>query len=125
MGSEVAGKTLGLVGCGRIGQVVATLARGLGMHVVGYDPHAQAATDASGNAPVAFVPLAEIWKRSDFISVHTPLTSETTNLINDSTIAACKRGVRIINCARGGIIDEAALLRALQSGQVVGAALDV
>jgi phosphoglycerate dehydrogenase-like enzyme len=135
MGSEVAGKTLGLVGCGRIGQVVAALARGLGMRVIGYDPLAQAAVEAAGastSSPssgsvgaVTYTSLADIWKKSDFISLHTPLNEETVNLVNDQTLALCKRGVRIVNCARGGIIDEAALLRALQSGRVAGAALDV
>ena len=69
--------------------------------------------------------LNEIWKSSDFITVHTPLTPETNNLLNDETFAKCKKGVRVINCARGGIIDEAALLKALESGHVAGAALDV
>jgi phosphoglycerate dehydrogenase-like enzyme len=130
MGAEVAGKTLGLVGCGRIGQVVAALARGLGMRVIGFDPQAQAAAEAEGkkggaSGAVSYTSLADIWKKSDFISFHTPLNEETVNLLNDQTLALCKRGVRIVNCARGGIIDEAALLRALQSGHVAGAALDV
>jgi D-3-phosphoglycerate dehydrogenase len=116
MGVEMQGKTLGVVGCGRIGQVVASCANSMGMVVIGYDP---VMTDAQmAEAGIARVDLEGIWKRSDFITLHTPLTPQTTNLICDETIAKCKKGVRIINCARGGIVDEAALLRALESGKV-------
>jgi D-3-phosphoglycerate dehydrogenase len=125
MGSELNGKTLGVVGCGRIGQLVASFGRGLGMKVVGYDPIAAAAAATNGDQIAYKSSLNDIWAQSDFISVHTPLTPETTNLLNDKTIAMCKKGVHLINCARGGIIDEAALLRALESGHVAGAALDV
>jgi D-3-phosphoglycerate dehydrogenase len=95
----------------------------MGMKVVGYDPVLSA--EALKEANIQKVSLDEIWSKSDIITIHTPLTPETSNLINDRTLSSCKKGVRIINCARGGIVDEAALLRALESGQVAGAALDV
>ncbi len=123
MGVEINGKTLGIVGCGRIGQVVSSIAQGMGMHVIGYDPIMTSEQLKEVNIECA--DLEDIWAKSDFITVHTPLTPETSNLINDTTIDKCKKGVRIINCARGGIVDEAALLRGLESGKVAGAALDV
>jgi D-3-phosphoglycerate dehydrogenase len=95
----------------------------MGLKVIGFDPVMNA--EAMKEACLTKVTLNEIWANSDFITIHTPLTPETSNLINDTTIAKCKRGVRIINCARGGIVDEAALLKGLESGQVAGAALDV
>lgn len=122
-GVEITGKVLGVVGCGRIGQVVAASAANMGMQVIGYDP-IMSASDFK-EAGIKKVELAEIWAKSDFITLHTPLTAETKNLLNDTTLAKCKPGVRLVNCARGGIIDEDALLRALESGQVAGAALDV
>lgn len=122
-GVELNGKTLGVVGCGRIGQVVAGCAKTIGMTVIGYDPIMPA--DELAELGIQKVDLDGIWAKSDFITLHTPLTPETTNLLNDTTIAKCKTGVRIVNCARGGIVDEAALLRALDSGKVAGAALDV
>jgi D-3-phosphoglycerate dehydrogenase / 2-oxoglutarate reductase len=122
-GVELSGKTLGVVGCGRIGQSVAQYAKALNMTVLGYDG-ALSAEDFRATG-IKSVPLADIWKHSDFITVHTPLTPETSRLINDDTLAKCKKGVRIINCARGGIVDEAALLRGLENGHVAGAALDV
>jgi len=122
-GVELNGKTLGVVGCGRIGQVVASSAQAMGMNVIGYDP--VMTNENFRDAGIKKADLADIWAKSDFITVHTPLTPETSNLLNDATIAKCKKGVRIINCARGGIVDEAALLRGLESGQVAGAALDV
>ena len=112
MGVEMNGKTLGIVGCGRIGQVVASCAQTMGMNVIGYDPVMTAS--AFQDAGIKRADLDDIWAKSDFITVHTPLTPETSNLINDATIEKCKHGVRIINAARGGIVDEAALLRALQ-----------
>ena len=123
VGTEVSEKTLGIIGLGQIGREVAVRSQGLGMKVIGYDPVLGA--DVASRLGIELVGLDEVYRRSDFISVHTPLTSETKGLLNDQTIAKCKRGVRIINCARGGIVDEQALLRALQSGQVGGAALDV
>eukprot|EP00428_Durinskia_dybowskii_P076738 CAMPEP_0170358746 /NCGR_PEP_ID=MMETSP0117_2-20130122/2386_1 /TAXON_ID=400756 /ORGANISM="Durinskia baltica, Strain CSIRO CS-38" /LENGTH=531 /DNA_ID=CAMNT_0010612963 /DNA_START=191 /DNA_END=1786 /DNA_ORIENTATION=+ len=122
-GIELNGKTLGVVGCGRIGQEVAKCAKEMGMQVVGYDPVMTA--EAFKEAGLEQVELGEIWRSSDFITVHTPLTPQTTGLLNEDTLMRCKRGVRIVNCARGGIVDESALLKMLENGQVGGAALDV
>jgi D-3-phosphoglycerate dehydrogenase / 2-oxoglutarate reductase len=122
-GTEVFEKSVGVVGLGKIGREVALRCRALGMNVLGFDPVLPGeATTKLGIEPVA---LDEIYRRSDFITVHTPLSPETRGLLNDQTLARCKKGVRIINCARGGIVDESALLRALESGQAGGAALDV
>lgn len=123
IGTEVFDKTIGIVGLGKIGREVAARCQGLGMKVVGYDP--VLAPDVAMKLGIEPVSLDELFRRSDFISFHTPLTAETKGLLNDSTIARCKRGVRILNCARGGIVDEQALLRGLESGHVSGAALDV
>ncbi len=123
MGTEVYGKTLGIVGLGKIGREVAIRAQSFGMVTIGYDPVLGA--DVASKMNVELVSLDEIYRRSDFITVHTPLSDETRGLLNEQTIAKCKKGVRIINCARGGIVDEAALLKALNSGHVAGAALDV
>lgn len=135
VGVELSGKTLGVIGCGRIGQVVAHTASAMGMTVLGYDPvmtpSAFRAAFPTAVAPVAGVghiersDLDHLFTHSDFITVHTPLTPETAGLLNDAAFAKCRKGVRVVNCARGGIVDEAALLRALESGQVAGAALDV
>jgi D-3-phosphoglycerate dehydrogenase / 2-oxoglutarate reductase len=118
-GVELGGKTLGLIGYGKIGHITATLALALGMEVLAYDPYV---TSANG---VKLVTLDELLTESDYISLHTPKTKETTNLIGPEQFAKMKDGVRIINCARGGIIEEAALYQALTSGKVAGAALDV
>jgi D-3-phosphoglycerate dehydrogenase / 2-oxoglutarate reductase len=123
VGTEVEEKTIGVIGLGKIGREVAVRCQGLGMKVVGYDP--VLGNDVALKLNIQLVSLDDLYKRSDFITVHTPLTNETRGLLNDVTLARCKRGVRVINCARGGIIDEKALLRALDSGQVGGAALDV
>jgi D-3-phosphoglycerate dehydrogenase len=120
---ELLGKTLGIVGCGRIGQVVSSGAKAIGMTVIGYDPVMSAEDFA--RAGITQVKLDDIWAKCDFITFHTPLTPETKDILNDETFAKCKKGVHVINCARGGIINEAALLRALQSGHVAGAGLDV
>lgn len=122
-GVEITNKVLGIIGCGRIGQVVANCAKNMGMTVIGYDP--VMSKEGFDTAGITQVDLKEIWKRSDFITCHTPLTKDTKNLINKNTLALCKFGVRIINCARGGIVDETDLLEGLQSGRVAGAALDV
>uniref|UniRef100_A0A8C6G6N7 D-3-phosphoglycerate dehydrogenase n=1 Tax=Mus spicilegus TaxID=10103 RepID=A0A8C6G6N7_MUSSI len=123
MGTELNGKTLGILGLGRIRREVATRMQSFGMKTVGYDPIISPEVTASfGDQQL---PLEEIWPLCDFITVHTPLLPSTTDLLNDSTFAQCKKGVRVVNCARGGIVDEGALLRALQSGQCAGAALDV
>lgn len=123
MGVELHSKTLGIIGCGRIGQVVASCAKSMGMNVIGYDP--VMSLEGFADAGIKRADLDTIWAKSDFITVHTPLTPETANIVNDASLAKCKKGVQLINCARGGIIDEAALLRGLESGQVAGAALDV
>ncbi len=122
-GTEVTGKTVGVIGLGKIGREVAARCKGLAMNVIGYDP--VLSPDATAKLDIEAVSLDELYRRSDIISVHTPLTPETKGLLSDATLAKCKKGVRVINCARGGIVDEAALLRALESGHVAGAALDV
>lgn len=122
-GRELAGKTLGVIGLGNIGRIVADRARGLRMSVVGYDPFMTA--DRAAELGIELVVLDELWKRADAITVHTPLTAETKGLVNDATIAKMKKGVLLVNCARGGIYDEAALVRGLDSGQIGGVGLDV
>ena len=123
MGVEIFGKTLGVVGCGNIGSIVADRATGLRMKVVAFDPFlSQERADDLG---VEKVELDELFRRADFITLHTPLTDKTRNIINAGGIKNMKKGVRIINCARGGLVDEAALYEALKSGQVAGAAFDV
>lgn len=121
-GTELSGKTLGVIGVGRIGKEVAKWCRGFGMTTVGYDPVLSG--ESARNAGIALVTIDELFAKSDFITIHTPLTKETQYLVNKDTIAKCKKGVRIINCARGGIVDEKALLDALKSGHVAGASLD-
>jgi D-3-phosphoglycerate dehydrogenase / 2-oxoglutarate reductase len=123
MGVELYGKTLGLIGCGNIGGIVADRAKGLKMHVIAYDPYLSA--ERAGELGVEKVDLDDLLARADFISLHTPKTAETKNIISAAAIAKMKKGVRLINCARGGLVDEAALKAALDSGQVAGAAVDV
>ena len=123
MGVEVTGKILGLIGAGNIGSIVASRALGLKMKVVAYDPFLT--PERAIELGVEKAELDELLKRADFISLHTPLTDQTRNILSAENIAKCKPGVRIVNCARGGLIDEAALKAALDSGQVGGAALDV
>jgi D-3-phosphoglycerate dehydrogenase / 2-oxoglutarate reductase len=123
MGVEVTGKVLGLIGAGNIGSIVASRALGLRMKVVAYDPFLT--PERALEMGVEKVDLNGLLARADFITLHTPLTSETRNILSRENIAKCKNGVRIINCARGGLIDEAALKDALDSGHVGGAALDV
>ena len=123
MGVEIFGKTLGVIGCGNIGSIVADRATGLRMKVVAFDPFlSQERADDLG---VEKVDLDELFRRADFITLHTPLTDKTRNIINAGAIKNMKKGVRIVNCARGGLVDEAALYEALKSGQVAGAAFDV
>src|SRR5215471_4391440 len=123
LGVEIFGKTLGIIGCGNVGSIVADRALGLKMKVVAYDPFLSA--ERALNLGVEKVELDELWRRADFITLHTPLTEKTRNFVNTETLAHMKRGVRLINCARGELIEEAALAAALKSGQVAGAALDV
>ncbi len=123
MGVEITGKTLGIIGCGNIGSIVATRGVGLKMHVVAYDPFlSEGRAEELG---VVKVELDELFARADFITLHTPLTDRTRGIINAEAIARMKDGVRIINCARGGLIVEADLIDALKSGKVAGAGIDV
>jgi D-3-phosphoglycerate dehydrogenase len=123
VGSEVYNKTLGVVGFGKIGREVAKRALGLGMRVLAHDGFVPA--DVMRREGAEQVDLADLFRQSDYITVHTPLTPQTRGLINDAAFAQMKDGVRLINVARGGIIDEAALVRALDAGRVAGAAIDV
>ncbi len=123
MGVELFNKTLGIIGLGSIGNQVAKKAQGLEMVVIAYDPFLS--DDRAKALGIEKVSLDELFSRSDFITIHTPLTPETKNLINSETIGKMKNEVRIINCARGGIINEKDLYEALKSGRVAGAALDV
>ncbi len=111
------------MGLGKIGREVATRCQAFGMKVIGFDP--VLSSEVASKANIELVTLDVLFDRSDFITLHTPLTEETRGLIRDETLARCKNGVRIVNSARGGIIDERALLRGLDSGKVAGAALDV
>ena len=123
MGVELSSKTLGLIGCGNIGSIVANRAIGLHMKVVAYDPFLS--EKRALDLGVEKLELPDLLARADFISLHAPLTEATRNILSREAIAQTKRGVRIINCARGGLLDEAALADALKSGHVAGAALDV
>ena len=123
MGVEMRGKTLGILGLGRIGTGVAKRALAMEMEIVAYDPFISA--DHAKALGIELAELDEVLKRADFITLHLPFTGETKNLINKDSIATMKDGVRIINCARGGTIDEEALAVALKEGKVAGAAIDV
>jgi D-3-phosphoglycerate dehydrogenase len=123
MGVELFGKTLGLIGCGNIGSIVADRAVGLHMKVAAFDPFLS--EKRAVELGVEKVELNELLERADFITLHTPLTDQTRNILSRANLAKLKKGVRIINCARGGLVDEAALYDALKSGHVAGAALDV
>ena len=123
MGVELAGKTLGIIGLGNIGKIVASRAIGLAMKVVAYDPFI--AKEIALKAGIELGTLDEVFRRADFITVHTPMTDETRGIIGEAAFAKMKDGVRIINCARGGLVDEGALVNAIKSGKVAGAALDV
>lgn len=123
MGVELTGKTLGLIGAGNIGGIVASRAIGLRMKVVAFDPFLT--PERAIELGIEKVELGDLLARADFITLHTPLTDETRNILSKENLAKTKKGVRIVNCARGGLIDEAALKEALESGHVAGAALDV
>jgi D-3-phosphoglycerate dehydrogenase / 2-oxoglutarate reductase len=123
LGMEIFSKTLGIIGCGNIGSIVADRAIGLKMRVIAYDPYLSA--ERALQLGVEKVELDELWRRADIITLHTPLTDNTRNIVNAKTLASMKKGVRVINCARGELVDEAALCEALNSGHVAGAALDV
>uniref|UniRef100_A0A8C3AZE5 phosphoglycerate dehydrogenase n=1 Tax=Cyclopterus lumpus TaxID=8103 RepID=A0A8C3AZE5_CYCLU len=123
MGAELYGKVLGIVGLGRIGKEVASRMQSFGMRTIGYDPITTPEVTAGWG--VEQMSLEQLWPQCDYITVHTPLMPSTVGLLCDETFAKCKKGVKVVNCARGGIIDEAALLRALESRQCGGAGLDV
>ncbi len=123
VGVELLNKTLGVVGLGKIGSEVASRGRAFGMRVLGFDPFISA--ERAANLGVELVELPEILKQSDFITLHVPLTKDTRALLNAETFQLVKPGVRIVNCARGGVVDEAAAAEALRAGKVAGAAFDV
>ncbi|WP_217573180.1 phosphoglycerate dehydrogenase [Mesorhizobium sp. GbtcB19] len=123
MGVEITSKTLGVIGCGNIGSIVATRGVGLKMHVIAFDPFLS--DSRAEELGVQKVELDELFARADFITLHTPLTDKTRNIIDAAAIAKMKDGVRIINCARGGLVVEADLVAALKSGKVGGAGVDV
>lgn len=123
VGVELRGKTLGIVGLGRIGRVVASRARGFEMEIVAFDPFV--APEQLRDTGIELAPLEEVCARADFITVHAPLTPETRGIISARELSLMKKGVRVINCARGGLIDERALDAAIREGRVAGAALDV
>lgn len=123
MGNELFGKTLAIIGLGRIGKEVALRMQSFGMTTIGYDPIIPGSVSAEFN--VEWMELEKLWPLADYITVHTPLIPQTRNLISDEVFKKCKPTVKVVNCARGGIIDEVALLKALNSNQCGGAGLDV
>jgi D-3-phosphoglycerate dehydrogenase / 2-oxoglutarate reductase len=123
VGVELRGKTLGIVGLGRIGRVVASRARGFEMNIVAFDPFV--APEQLRDTGIELAPLEEVCARADFVTVHAPLTTETRGIIGARELSLMKKGVRVVNCARGGLIDERALEAAIREGRVAGAALDV
>ncbi|MGR3342700.1 MAG: phosphoglycerate dehydrogenase [Paracoccaceae bacterium] len=123
LGVELTAKTLGVIGAGNIGSIVCERALGLKMKVIAYDPYLS--EERAGKIGVTKVELDELFHRADFITFHVPLTDKTRNILSRAAIAKLKPGVRIVNCARGGLVDETALADALRSGQVAGAAFDV
>ena len=123
MGVEIFGKTLGVIGCGNIGSIVADRAIGLKMKVIAFDPFLS--QERAADLGVEKVEIDDLFRRADFITLHAPLTDKTRNIVNAGAIKNMKKGVRIINCARGGLVDEGALYEALKNGQVAGAAFDV
>jgi len=123
LGVEIFGKTLGVIGCGNIGSIVADRAIGMKMKAIAYDPYLSA--ERARDLGVEKVELEELLRRADFITLHTPLTEKTRNIINAEALKLTKKDLRLINCARGGLVDEAALFEALSSRRIAGAALDV
>jgi D-3-phosphoglycerate dehydrogenase / 2-oxoglutarate reductase len=122
-GAELRGKTLGILGLGRVGLEVAKRARGFGLEIVGSDPFVSAAVARENN--IALVSLEELFAKADYLTLHVGLTPQTHGIVNAKTLATMKKGVRIVNCARGELVDDTSLVAALKSGQVGGAALDV
>lgn len=123
VGEDLYGKTLAIIGLGRVGMEVATRMHGFGMKLIGYDPLIKP-EDAEKNH-IKWYKLDEIWAQADYISLHVPLIQQTTGFVNRQTLAKCKKGVRLVNIARGGLINESDLLDALNNGQCAGAAIDV
>ena len=123
MGVELTAKTLGIIGCGNVGSIVADRAQGLRMKVIVYDPYL--ASERAAELGVRRVDFDELLRLADFVTLHTPLTDATRGMIDAKALATMKKGVRIVNCARGGLIDEVALKAALEDGHVAGVALDV
>jgi D-3-phosphoglycerate dehydrogenase / 2-oxoglutarate reductase len=123
MGVEITNKTLGVIGCGNVGSIVVDRAHGLRMKVIAYDPFLSA--ERAKDLGVEKVEFEDLIRRADFITLHTPLTEKTKNIIDAKALSQAKKGVRVINCARGGLVDEQALRTALDSGHVAGAAFDV
>src|SRR5205807_2855522 len=123
MGVEITNKTLGIIGCGDVGSIVANRAIGLRMKVIAYDPFLS--PERAAELGVEKIDLPELLRRADFVTLHTPLTEKTKGIIDAKAVASMKKGVRLINCARGGLVDEGALRAALDSGHVAGAAFDV
>ncbi len=122
-GVELNDKVLGVIGVGRVGQQVASRARAFGMTTLGYDPFLS--DEMASRLQIRLASLDEIYAEADYLTLHTPLIDGTRHLISSATLEKCKKGVRVLNCARGGLVDEAALLEAIKSGKVAGAALDV
>lgn len=122
-GVELFGKKIGIIGLGKIGREVATRVKSFGMEVLGYDPILS--KDVADEMGINMLPLQDIYKEADFITLHVPLTDETKNMISSKTLKMCKDNVRIVNCARGGLVDEEAAFEALESGKLAGIALDV
>src|SRR5207248_1915279 len=118
IGTELMGKTLGIIGLGRIGRVVADRARALGMKILAYDPFV--APEQARDLEIETASFEDAVTRSDFLTIHTPLTAETRGIIGPDAFARMKQGVRVINCARGGLVDEAALYQAIKSGKLAG-----
>src|SRR5438132_6553188 len=123
IGAELHGKTLGIIGLGRIGRAVAVRARAFGMKIVAHDPFI--AAEQARDLEIETTSLDEVFSRADFLTVHTPLTNETRGIVGREAFRKMKNGARIINCARGGLVDEKALDEAIRSGRIAGAALDV
>src|ERR1700734_917774 len=123
LGVEIFGKTLGVIGCGNIGSIVADRALGMKMKVIAYDPFLS--DERAIDIGVEKVDLEDLLRRADFITLHTPLTDKTRNIINADSLKLTKKGLRLVNWARGGLVEEAALYDALKSGHIAGAALDV
>ena len=119
-GTELYGKIIGIIGLGKIGREVASRSKAFGMKVIGYDP--VLSKEIADKMGIQLADLNAIFSQADIITVHVPLSEETKHLINSATLSKCKNGVKIINCARGGIIDESALEKAIESGKVAGAA---